>query len=540
MCGREPPAPLDRAGQAVMPGIRTWEGAAAMAIYHCSIKIIGRSSGRSSVAAAAYRSGEVLHNSRDGLTHDYTRKGGVAYTEIMLPENAPEKYRDRQTLWNAVEAVEKSIRAQTAREIELALPVELDKREQIKLVQEYARTNFVERGMIADVAIHDKGDGNPHAHIMLTMRSLDKNGKWESKQRKEYIYDEYGNKQYDRNKKTYKCRSVPKNDWDDHANAELWREEWAENCNRFFIDNTIEASVDHRSFARQGIDRIPTVHLGAAHRIEKKGGFTDRGQINRAIKAENMKREMKPGRRSERKIWDEKKQAFKYIVYNPTTKKVNLIQSAQARAVISAKKLPGPSGLKLLKDVNNTLNFLAENKISSYGELEERLARIRQGAQDGRNGMKRLDFEINRLSKVIAAVEDHNQTVSIVRKVQSLAGHAREKYRHAHELDFIKFGNAVDLLRKNNFPTVPALETVRAMRQAAISERQELLATGAKENALAMNLANAKNNLDALLHRDAQHPINAKERVNLKDKLANIKAGKQERRDRPNKKIGLG
>jgi ATP-dependent exoDNAse (exonuclease V) alpha subunit len=147
-----------------------------MAIYHCSIKIIKRSQGRSAVAAAAYRSGQRLTNEWDGITHDYTKKGGVVYSEILLPTHAPPEFSDRATLWNSVQKFEKSRNAQLAREIEIALPAEIDRQSQIRLVRKYVDDIFVLAGMCADFSIHDKGDGNPHAHIMLTLRPLNERG----------------------------------------------------------------------------------------------------------------------------------------------------------------------------------------------------------------------------------------------------------------------------------------------------------------------------------------------------------------------------
>lgn len=181
-----------------------------MAIYHMSVKIIGRSAGRSSVAAAAYRAGEDLINEYDGIEHDFRRKNWVAYTKIMLPENAPEAYADRSTLWNAVEAAEKSKDAQLAREFEIALPVELSREDQIGLVEKFARDELISQGMIADIAIHDppvvndrhqpideNGDPtadkdkmqfhNPHAHILCTMRPMDEKGRWAAKSTIEYL-----------------------------------------------------------------------------------------------------------------------------------------------------------------------------------------------------------------------------------------------------------------------------------------------------------------------------------------------------------------
>ena len=138
-----------------------------MAIYHCNCKIISRGQGRSAVGAAAYRSGEKITNEYDGITHDYTKKSGVVYAEIMLPEHAPQEWKDRSTLWNEVERIEKGSRAQLAREYEVALPREISREEQIQLVRDFVQENFVNKGMCADIAVHDKGDGNPHVHILL-------------------------------------------------------------------------------------------------------------------------------------------------------------------------------------------------------------------------------------------------------------------------------------------------------------------------------------------------------------------------------------
>lgn len=260
-----------------------------MAIYHCSAKIISRSTGRSSVAAAAYRSGEKLHNDYDGMTHDYTKKQGVVYSEIMLCNNAPTEYQNRETLWNEVEKIEKGNRAQLSREIEIALPTELNREEQIKLVQDYTRENFVKSGMCADFSIHDKGDGNPHAHIMLTMRSINENGQWESKSKKVYQYDKQGNKIYDPKKRQYKCTKENTTDWNDKSKLEEWRKNWADICNREFENKNLPERIDHQTLEAQGIEREPTVHMGtAAHQMEQRGIETDKGTINREARAANM------------------------------------------------------------------------------------------------------------------------------------------------------------------------------------------------------------------------------------------------------------
>ena len=258
-----------------------------MAIYHLCIKIISRSKGKSAVAASAYRSGETIKNEYDGIVHDFTRKGGITHTEILLPQNAPQEFSDRGTLWNSVERIEKSKNSQLAREIEIALPKELDKEKQIELVQEYVKENFVKVGMCADIALHDKNDGNPHAHILLTMRPLNEDKTWGAKSKKEYILDNNGEKIKLKND-NYKTKKIDTVDWNEQDKAEQWRKAWADIANKYLEENSIQEKVDHRSYQRQGIEQIPTIHLGvSASQMEKKGIATDRGNINREIKHQN-------------------------------------------------------------------------------------------------------------------------------------------------------------------------------------------------------------------------------------------------------------
>ena len=258
-----------------------------MAIYHCSIKIIKRSQGRSAVAAAAYRSGQKLTNEWDGITHDYTKKGGVVYSEILLSAHAPPEFSDRSTLWNSVEEIEKSRNAQLAREIEIALPAELDRRAQITLVRAYVRDTFVAPGMCADFSIHDKGDGNPHAHIMLTLRPLNERGEWDAKCRKEYDLDGHGQR-IQLPGGNFKSHRVNITDWNDPGKAEKWRAQWADPVIVHLKQIGLSERVDHRSYARQGVQKIPTVHMGvAATQMERRGFVTEKGAVNREIAAQN-------------------------------------------------------------------------------------------------------------------------------------------------------------------------------------------------------------------------------------------------------------
>ena len=254
---------------------------------HFKITIVKRSQGQSAVAGAAYQSGERLFSEYDQKTKFYNKKKELVHAEIMLPSHAPPGYADRATLWNAVEAVENQWNSQLARRIVLAFPVEVPKEQYLSMIKEFCQEQFVSKGMLADFAIHDKGDGNPHAHILLTIRAMDEHGKWLPKARKVYDLDENcerirlasGN---------WKCHKENTVDWNDQKYAEVWRHSWEVVTNRYLEAAGRPERVDLRSFERQGIQQIPTVHLGpAAHQMEKRGVETFLGNLNRDIRAAN-------------------------------------------------------------------------------------------------------------------------------------------------------------------------------------------------------------------------------------------------------------
>lgn len=239
-----------------------------MAQYRFSAQVIGRSSGRSSVAAAAYRAGQDLTDERTGLTHDFTRRSGVVSAEIIAPDHAPEWVHDRAKLWNAIEAIEKRSNSQLARELQLSLPHELTDAQRRELLHDFIREQFVARGMVADVAIHrpdrDSDDRNHHAHVMLTMREITRDG-------------------FHAKKATDLARS-----WNATELVELWREAWAVHQNRQLERHGHESRVDHRSFDARGIDREPTQHMGPkANDMERRGEPSRIGDKNRETEARN-------------------------------------------------------------------------------------------------------------------------------------------------------------------------------------------------------------------------------------------------------------
>lgn len=263
-----------------------------MAIYHFHCKIISRGQGRSAVGASAYRSGTQMTNDFDGIEHDYTKKQGVVHSEVMLPEQAPEKFENRSVLWNEVEQQEKGRKAQLAREVEVALPRELSRAEQVRLVRDYVQENFVKKGMCADIAIHDKGDGNPHAHIMLTTRPIEKDGSWGAKATNEYVLDKDGKRILQKvdknNRKIYKRVKRDTTDWNTKEFLQRSREQWGVAINRELERKNLPDRVDHRSFEEQGKEQLPTQHIGvSAAAMERRGIESDRGKENRAIQEKN-------------------------------------------------------------------------------------------------------------------------------------------------------------------------------------------------------------------------------------------------------------
>lgn len=312
-----------------------------MAIYHLEAKVVSRGTGRSACAASAYLSCSPIYNDYDGVQHDYTRKGGLVWEQVFLPECAPAAWQDREVLWNAVEENEKTKDSRLAREFVPALPVELNPEQWKELLSDFIQGRFVSDGMCADVAIHDPDPPghNPHAHILLTVRPLNPDGSWQYKTEKEYLCIRNGEergftaaefkaaqaegwekqyqykvgrkkeylvpseaeaKGYERTSKYPKSTKYGRQNpiserWNSEEQLVLWREAWANAVNRSLERYGFEERVDHRSNAARGLDEQPTVHEGViARALEAKGVISDRCELNRQIKRDNaLLREIK-------------------------------------------------------------------------------------------------------------------------------------------------------------------------------------------------------------------------------------------------------
>ncbi|GHV10560.1 hypothetical protein FACS1894219_00220 [Clostridia bacterium] len=375
-----------------------------MAIYHCTMNVISRGKGKSAVAAAAYRSGDKLTNEYDGMQFSYSDKKRIVHTEILLPEYAPREYLDRSTLWNAVEKIEKAANAQLARDIEVSLPAELSREQNINLIREYVQSTYVDKGMIADVCVHDRNDGNPHAHVMLTMRPIEPDGTWGTKQRKEYILDDNGAKIYDKTKRQYACRSVPSTDWNEHTKAEEWRSAWADCVNAYLEKNGFAERIDHRSYERQGVEQIPTVHLGVSvTQMERRGIVTDRGNVNREIEFSNSQIKQLRARANRVKSWlDENKANTPPPLYDVFMAMTN-----------------APTGttpydkLKHVKLMAKTLMFIQQNSISDLIALADKVGEIQHGCADAYERKKKIERRVVILDKHAAQCKNFTANRSV-------------------------------------------------------------------------------------------------------------------------------
>ena len=408
--------------------------------FHFSVNIISRGKGKSAVASAAYISGEKIKNEWDGVTHDYTKKQGVISKEIFLPDHAPEEYKDRKTLWNSVELFEKNSNAQLARNFIISLPKELSIEENKKMIEEYIQTNFVKEGMIVDLAIHDEsreGNQNIHAHIMTIVRPINEDGTWGQKSKKEYILDEKGEKVLNKNGKP-KTRKVELTTWNDKGNVEKWRENFSNLCNKYLERAGAEKRVDHRSFKRQGIKQIPTIHLGAsASAMERKGIRTEKGDINREIKKQNellknIGNEIKKItswlagfkdklKESYREYKDQSKKQIEnesglFNLYEYLSFYQEMQENNRAELSFYGKR---NKAIYDLKRYASGINYLRENKIKTISDLQGHINTLRSKNSEIYKTIKENSQKIEDLNKCLAYAKTVRKTNAIYQEYES-------------------------------------------------------------------------------------------------------------------------
>ena len=425
---------------------------------HNEISIVQRSHRQSAVAAAAYQSGEKLFCEYDQEVKHYPEKRGIVHNEILLPANAPLEYTDRNTLWNAAEAVEKQWNSQLARRWVLSIPREIPPDQYAALVRDFCLQQFVSKGMCVDFAIHDKGDGNPHAHVMLTMRAMDERGKWLPKSRKVYELDKNGEriKLPSGRWKSHKEDTV---DWNDRKYGEIWRHEWEVIQNRYLEANNRPERVDLRSYERQGLDIIPTVHEGAAVRqMEKRGIQTNIGNLNREIKAANSL--MKSIRQLIKNLkgWiaelSEKRnellaqKAAEEAVFLPNLlMKYMEIRKAERSSWTRAGQSRGTS--KDLKAVSEALSYLRQKGLSTVEDLEAFLESSGKSAADYRNQMKPKEARSKVIDGILASRTDCKECKPVYEKYQKIFfKKTKEKFKQEHP-EVARYAKAAAYLAKH-------------------------------------------------------------------------------------------
>ena len=450
---------------------------------HFDIKIVQRSNRQSAVASAAYQSGERLFSEYDQKQKYYSHKSEIVHTEIMLPPHAPPEYADRNTLWNAAEAVEKQWNSQLARRLIIAIPRELPPEQYAGLIRDYCREQFISKGMIADFAIHDKGTGNPHAHILLTMRALDESGRWLPKSRK--VYDLDGNGERIRlpsgRWKSHKEDTV---DWNDQKYCEIWRHEWEVIQNRYLEANDRPERVDLRSYARQGLDIIPTVHEGAAVRqMEKRGIQTNIGNLNRDIRAAN--RLMKSIRQliQNLKGWitelgEKRKELLAQKAAEEATLLPNLlmkymeIRKEERKDWTRAGQNRGTS--QDLKAVSEALSYLRQKGLSTVEDLEAFLESSGKSAADYRNQMKPKEARSKVIDGILASRTDCKECKAVYEKYQKIFfKKIKGKFKQEHP-EVARYEKAADYLAKHPDDKDKTKNELQQEQETLLSEIAEL------------------------------------------------------------------
>lgn len=491
-----------------------------MALFHFSVTQVRRGAGQSVIASAAYRAGEKLYSEYYGETNDYTRKGGIIHTEILLPPHAPDSYRDRATLWNTVEKSEKHPKAQLAYSFDIALQSELTMEENIALARKFVQENFVAKGMIADLAMHyperpvaasasetpehpeqltARGTtlcNNPHFHVLTTMRPLNSDGSFAAKQRREYVLDEHGNRIRDGDGK-YVFNAVHTTDWHAPETLEAWRAAWCNLVNRRFEEKNLPCRIDHRSYARQGIDQIPTVHEGPnVRKMEAKGICTEKGELNRWIKATN--RLIRDLRKKIAALKDWMNEIREELSKPEVPPLIQLLCDHFEKRSQNAYSNKGK--VRNLKQFSEVINFLEQQNIHTLDDLNSRVESISEKFHTLSDSLQAKSKRMDELKKLIQTAETYRELKPIFDEMNRIHWKGRrEKFAQDHESDLRRFYAARRVLQET-------VDDKKLTPKAWQSELDQLKAEYAKLSAgykpireEMLQLLQVQHNVDALL-----------------------------------------
>ena len=461
-----------------------------MPVPHLNIRIVQRSKGSSAVAGAAYQAGEKLFSEYDQKSKDHRRKQPeVVYTEILLPANAPPEYADRATLWNSAEEVEKQWNAQLARRFVLALPREVPLEKCPQMLREYCEEQFVSKGMCCDFAIHDPDPPghNPHCHIMLTMRAIDENGKWMPKSRKVYDIDENGER-IRLPSGRWKSHKEDTVDWNEQYHAEEWRHGWEIVQNRYLEMSGSPERVDMRSYERQGLDIVPTVHMGAAVcALERKGVETNIGNLNRDIQAANrmmnaVRRTIKNLRSWIAEILEATKAAFAET--EADKKNTSPTLTALLSDYLNLRKAERSAWSRYgqqkgtvddLKAVSQAMNYLQEHELFTLEDLDAALQGVNEKAKTISAEIKKAEKRMQVITGIQRAVADCRTHKAVHDKYLKIGWKTRQTaFAESHRDELDSFNKAFRYLKKQGVDLNVNLDALQTEYDGLKSSHTEL------------------------------------------------------------------
>ena len=424
-----------------------------------SFKIISRGKGQSCMASCAYYSGEKKYSEYECCwKYPHSSSSRVKFVEVMLPPNAPRAYADPQTLWNAVDAAETSVNAQTARSMLFALPRELTYEQNLALVRNFCQKEFVDKGMICNFFYHDKDDGNPHVHIMLTLRAMDKNGKWLPKSKNVYALDENGNRIRAPNG-SWKRVKVDTVDWNERKYSEIWRQDWAAAQNAALESAGRLERVDMRSLERQGVeDRLPQKHLGpTASALERKGVSSKRGDENRKIISVNkmLASLQKTVRGIGAWLHDLRKAVSRQqIIESPDDYPLSEVISAYLDMRKDGRETwncyaQEKGAVHDLKDGFKAVSFLSNHQLYTVGRLGRCIAETRQTFSKIKAESTAKECRIRDTDALFGAIQTVKELKPIQQEYESIHWNGkREKFKAEHSDELSRLQKAIWLREK--------------------------------------------------------------------------------------------
>ena len=450
-----------------------------------SFKIISRGKGQSCMASCAYYSGEKKYSEYECCwKYPHSSPARVKRVEVMLPPNAPRAYADPQTLWNAVDAAETSVNAQTARSMLFALPRELTDEQNLALVRDFCQKEFVDKGMVCNFFYHDKGDRNPHVHIMLTLRAMDENGKWLPKSKNVYALDENGNRIRAPNG-SWKRVKVDTVDWNERKYGEIWRQDWAAAQNAALEAAGRMERVDMRSLERQGVeDRLPQKHLGpTASALERKDVSSERGDENRKIISVNkMLASLQKTVRGIGAWLDELRKAVsrQQIIESPDDYPLSDVITAYLDMRKDGRETwnryaQEKGAVHDLKDGFKVVSFLSNHELYTVGQLGRYIAETQRTFSKIKAESAAKELRIRDIDALFGAIQTIRELKPIQQEYESIHWSGkREKFKAEHGDELNRLQKAIWLREKLVKSLGLASPLDKGQRAALKTERMQL------------------------------------------------------------------